>query len=1220
MGPLINVVVREASHGLPIARALVSMNGREGVIVEVRTGADGKASFLAADLPGGCFDGEVPRLTLADDRGRELGTCPLPSLPSSTVELSISGQSLSETSLRVGLGSNSALDAVLAPLYRAVDALGETSKPQALLALERLRCFMPPLLQIPGIVELARSVLLGRTDDLVQFQDELERMKAWNVQHVRAASTRTSQQAMSELKARSFRAENQAPHLPRSAARALLNAADLTVLTFAAGYAGGVDPARALTNIDTVGLQVGVLGQLDPLLRAAMAVGNEPARFERLLWGYAGFCPPGFSPPGVGVPGAPTPGTPRPGRGLPDTPGHDGPPGFPVPGPELPDIREECPELIAAVREAVAAGSLRFRIVDMQPPRACPGAELVFTIEWLGESVPTLPDVDTMVGFRGLGAEAARIVRARWLSEHQFSVRVPSLALCGPLEVSIPTLAPRFVCEVNIGAVYAQARDAVYFEGGLTYVRTLSASSGSCLGTLDEVTLSWDHCNADYIDVSMTFYNYPSGGGASAETQVQRLPGSARTFVLRIPEHPRYASVAITVAAVGPCGRHERAYRAGIMGSPLAPSPWTNPDTFENWHGNIRYSGVGIYRPTTLEQLVSAVRSAGMRSPGPARAGVTGSRWSYSRCVAGTDTRTIIDIAALNQRPPSVLPHARGEFRSVFNERTRTLLDRVGRVDVTVEAADTSPSMLADAARLVHIQAGINLIDLNSLLDSSDPPLAMATLGGSNGQTLAGAINTSTHGANADMPPISDIVRAIHLVGPGGKQWWLEPDELRVTSETRMRELMARGVLDPCLELRYDNALFDAALVSMGTAGVVYAYVLEVVPRHVLEQVTVLMSWPDTQTLIRDQVTSPSDEREWVLEVSTNPSSDRCWVTTRTPSPLPVDAASPPAATLPRVDPLTAAIFGALFGGAALPLAAGLAGGALGFVFSGFSVYFARRSAELVRIVTNPFEWFRIGEVIDEIRLVEDIFGSLQGIIEVIQRAASGGSEDEVQTALADVMPELLSILWRIGFFGISGRHIIDIIQNLFTNIDQRPPGTTRAKSYQIMTGQGDCTSPRYQDPSHKPPARHPPLIRLIHSQEYVIDAEQLVAFTDEVLAVARRIRREQALILVINLRFTRQTRASLGIQQHPLSGHVELWTIRDMPGNAAFFAEVQELVNRFGAIPHWGHVHEPQDLTGRYRRHAEWERAINTLAQGGEVPNLFRDEFAFSRGILSEL
>jgi hypothetical protein len=48
--------------------------------------------------------------------------------------------------------------------------------------------------------------------------------------------------------------------------------------------------------------------------------------------------------------------------------------------------------------------------------------------------------------------------------------------------------------------------------------------------------------------------------------------------------------------------------------------------------------------------------------------------------------------------------------------------------------------------------------------------LVLETMGGSSGQTLAGAISTGTHGGDIFMGPLADCVLAIHLVGAGGTQ------------------------------------------------------------------------------------------------------------------------------------------------------------------------------------------------------------------------------------------------------------------------------------------------------------------------------------------------------------------------------------------------------------------------------------------------------------------
>ena len=71
----------------------------------------------------------------------------------------------------------------------------------------------------------------------------------------------------------------------------------------------------------------------------------------------------------------------------------------------------------------------------------------------------------------------------------------------------------------------------------------------------------------------------------------------------------------------------------------------------------------------------------------------------------------------------------------------------------------------------VHVEAGIVLEDLMTLLDRTNR--APATMGGAAGQTLAGVISTCVHGSHFHLPPFPDWIRAIHLIGPDGRQYWI---------------------------------------------------------------------------------------------------------------------------------------------------------------------------------------------------------------------------------------------------------------------------------------------------------------------------------------------------------------------------------------------------------------------------------------------------------------
>jgi hypothetical protein len=97
----------------------------------------------------------------------------------------------------------------------------------------------------------------------------------------------------------------------------------------------------------------------------------------------------------------------------------------------------------------------------------------------------------------------------------------------------------------------------------------------------------------------------------------------------------------------------------------------------------------------------------------------------------------------------------------------------------------------------IHVESGKRTYQLYSELDAGDEnnsnsltfkmntefpnwnftgSWAFETLGGAGGQTIVGALTTGTHGGDVHLPPVSDYVKAIHLVVDGGRHYWIEPE------------------------------------------------------------------------------------------------------------------------------------------------------------------------------------------------------------------------------------------------------------------------------------------------------------------------------------------------------------------------------------------------------------------------------------------------------------
>ena len=264
----------------------------------------------------------------------------------------------------------------------------------------------------------------------------------------------------------------------------------------------------------------------------------------------------------------------------------------------------------------------------------------------------------------------------------------------------------------------------------------------------------------------------------------------------------------------------------------LATEPWRNRDATRELRSGY------VHRPNTLPRLVEIVLCTEKRKE---FVRAMGTSWSFSDVVPprGGGDAHLIDTSGLSQ-----------ELGATF--LTKTKKDNrtpPGYGSVIPGALIPVNEVLAPGANPIlpayyHIQAGVKIRELNRLLDHEaargvDWPnrWALHTLGGSGGQSLAGAISTATHGGDFLFPALTDAVRAIHLVGPGGKQYWVEPKLSPITDPWLMEKAL------PGVELIYDDRWFNAALVSMGCLGIMYSVVLEVFGQFGLKETYDKKTW-----------------------------------------------------------------------------------------------------------------------------------------------------------------------------------------------------------------------------------------------------------------------------------------------------------------------------------------------------------------------------------------
>ncbi len=119
---------------------------------------------------------------------------------------------------------------------------------------------------------------------------------------------------------------------------------------------------------------------------------------------------------------------------------------------------------------------------------------------------------------------------------------------------------------------------------------------------------------------------------------------------------------------------------------------------------------------------------------------------------------------------------------------------------------------------LLFVQCGTSIADLNRQLESRRKSLS--TSGASNGQTIAGALSTGTHGSAYRFGAMPEMVRALHVIVSPNASIWIEPKSNRIVQDS------LPGMLNATLE---DNEeVFRAALVSLGSFGIIHGVVIEI--------------------------------------------------------------------------------------------------------------------------------------------------------------------------------------------------------------------------------------------------------------------------------------------------------------------------------------------------------------------------------------------------------
>ena len=190
-------------------------------------------------------------------------------------------------------------------------------------------------------------------------------------------------------------------------------------------------------------------------------------------------------------------------------------------------------------------------------------------------------------------------------------------------------------------------------------------------------------------------------------------------------------------------------------------------------------------------------------------------------------------------------------------------------------------TLKASAPKLLfRVESGITIRQLNKALDAAG--LALFNMGGYDGQTIAGATSTATHGSGIEFPPLSDAIESLEIVPAGGRVHRIEP---------------GNGITDPAafarrhpgVRLLQDDATFYSVIVGLGCMGVITSVILRVTEKYWLTERRWTVPWREVRALLaRGEVLR--EHRHYEVLVNPHPLDgvNLALITTRDPAVPPV--------------------------------------------------------------------------------------------------------------------------------------------------------------------------------------------------------------------------------------------------------------------------------------------------------------------------------------------
>ena len=640
-----------------------------------------------------------------------------------------------------------------------------------------------------------------------------------------------------------------------------------------------------------------------------------------------------------------------------------------------------------------------------------------------------------------------------------------------------------------------------------------------------------------------------------------------------------------------------------ICSAPIDSTPQTSPATFTNWARALTFTAAKAYSPSSRGEIVEIIRQAEAAGQ---RVKWTGSIWSFMGNFISTDV--VIKSDAITGVIDSAL-----------------ILDRLTLSD---------PSL---SGSLVHIKGGTKVFNVNRLLhglpaaangDGSDeanlectfeerPARALPTLGGSGGQAIAGVMATGSHGGDIFLPPIADAVMAIHLIGPGGQEWWIERSSgLTAGTEADTQnqlQTIASSVPGADAELcsgilvKKDDDFFRSVLVSVGRMGFVYSMVVKTVPAFKLQETRSNQVWESFKSNLTAASFPGFVANLHFLQVLINPFGNgqhECKVAQRNI----VDCSTP----------------NQVIGGGGFDFASFICRqqdvrvfipillAALGLLLAAVAGLIALASVEFaaaIALAAIPFIGWALAAAMFAVWAATLVAIAALGVTIAALSALIAYLTFSGRLTSGELIAAIANFAYQFGLKGLMKTLLVMLFDSGYPVTSNGMPWSETRISWKIMDTYGYATEDFCQK---------------VDSMEIAFDVSNAdsvnagyLAFLDDVFAIFDDLfNRNIAVAGIMSLRYTTNTTALIGMSKFPTTCHIEIPILRNFGGNAEFITRVQRAAIAHGGVPHWGQLmatYTGGDIDNLHGSDlTTWRNTLTHLIQaGGGTSNLtFSNDF----------